>query len=113
MNGTKKICIEYIWIDAFDNTRSKLKVMDFDIGQQPNLNDFSEWNFDGSSTGQAEGRDSDVLIKPVSMFKNPFINISFLKVITIYLFELLSLLVILISSACGLIYSIKELYSKF
>lgn len=26
----KKVCVEYIWIDAFDNTRSKLKVMEFE-----------------------------------------------------------------------------------
>lgn len=30
------------------------------------------WNFDGSSTGQAEGEDSDVLIRPVSIFRDPF-----------------------------------------
>lgn len=70
----KKVCVEYIWIDAFDNTRSKLKVIDFDDNYLVSLNDFTEWNFDGSSTGQAEGRDSDVLIRPVSMYNNPFIN---------------------------------------
>ena len=79
MLGTKKICVEYIWIDAFDNTRSKLKVLEFDINYLPNLNDYSEWNFDGSSTGQAEGRDSDVLLKPVSIFKNPFITFLYLN----------------------------------
>lgn len=70
----KKVCVEYVWIDAFDNTRSKLKVMDFEDTHNVVLNDFTEWNFDGSSTGQAEGRDSDVLLRPVSMYKNPFID---------------------------------------
>ena len=74
MLGTKKLCVEYIWIDAFDNTRSKLKVIELPHDYVPNLNDYSEWNFDGSSTGQAEGRDSDVLLKPVSIFENPFIT---------------------------------------
>ena len=30
------------------------------------------WNFDGSSTGQAEGSNSDVYLHPVAMFKDPF-----------------------------------------
>ena len=36
---------------------------------------FSElpiWNFDGSSTGQAEGSNSDVYLTPVAMYKDPF-----------------------------------------
>ena len=69
-----KICLEYIWIDAFDNTRSKLKVVEVNNSTIFSLNMASEWNFDGSSTGQAEGRDSDVLLKPVSLYNNPFIN---------------------------------------
>jgi glutamine synthetase len=70
----KKVCVEYIWIDAFDNTRSKLKVMEFKENHTIVITDFPEWNFDGSSTGQAEGRDSDVLLRPVSMYNNPFIT---------------------------------------
>merc|ERR1712012_1109117 len=30
------------------------------------------WNFDGSSTGQAEGSNSDVYLKPVRLFPDPF-----------------------------------------
>src|SRR4051812_14444858 len=30
------------------------------------------WNFDGSSTGQAEGSNSDVYLKPVAIYKDPF-----------------------------------------
>jgi glutamine synthetase len=74
MGKTKKVCAEYIWIDAFDNTRSKLKVLEFSHDHNPTLVDFTEWNFDGSSTGQAEGKDSDVLLKSVALFKNPFIE---------------------------------------
>lgn len=32
----------------------------------------AEWNFDGSSTGQAPGHDSDVYLRPVAIFKDPF-----------------------------------------
>jgi len=30
------------------------------------------WNFDGSSTGQAEGSNSDVYLYPVAMYNDPF-----------------------------------------
>ena len=30
------------------------------------------WNFDGSSTGQAEGSNSDVFLKPVALYPDPF-----------------------------------------
>ena len=36
---------------------------------------FSElpiWNFDGSSTGQAEGSNSDVYLHPVALYRDPF-----------------------------------------
>ena len=61
------IILEYIWIDAFENLRSKIKII-------PNTKNvlIEEWSFDGSSCGQATGTDSDVLLKPVKFFKNPF-----------------------------------------
>jgi glutamine synthetase len=43
--------------------------LDF-IPKEPS--DISEWNFDGSSTGQAEGSNSDVYLIPVALFKDPF-----------------------------------------
>lgn len=30
------------------------------------------WDFDGSSTGQAPGHDSDVYLRPAAIFKDPF-----------------------------------------
>ena len=63
------ILLEYVWIDAFGELRSKTKIL-------PNLkyieDNLSEWNFDGSSTGQAKGFKSDVILKPVGTFKDPF-----------------------------------------
>ena len=37
-----------------------------------NVEDYKEWNFDGSSTNQAEGHDSDVYLRPAAVFKDPF-----------------------------------------
>ena len=34
--------------------------------------DLPIWNFDGSSTGQALGENSDVYLKPVAIYKDPF-----------------------------------------
>ena len=63
--------LEYIWIDGSEPTaqlRSKTKVLeDFggDIGSCP------IWNFDGSSTNQAEGANSDCVLHPVRLYENP------------------------------------------
>lgn len=37
-----------------------------------NLEELPIWNFDGSSTGQSEGHFSDVFLKPVRIYKDPF-----------------------------------------
>ena len=46
--------VEYIWLDGAKPTRklrSKTKVID--LGANPELADFSEWSYDGSSTVMA------------------------------------------------------------
>jgi glutamine synthetase len=63
-------CLEYIWIDSNNNLRSKTKMMDnIDI---IDCIDVPQWNFDGSSTNQAIGENSDVILRPVKIFNNPF-----------------------------------------
>ena len=50
-----KAKLEYIWLDGYQPTqslRSKTKIEDNFSGK---LEDCSNWSFDGSSTGQAEG----------------------------------------------------------
>lgn len=36
------------------------------------LAELPEWNFDGSSTYQAEGSNSDMYLIPAAMFRDPF-----------------------------------------
>ena len=66
-----KIFLEYIWLDGYKpaNLRSKTKVLDKEVDS---IEDLPVWSFDGSSTEQAEGTDSDCLLKPVFMCDDPF-----------------------------------------
>jgi glutamine synthetase len=64
---------EYIWLDGYTpepNLRSKTKVINFSK-EDFTITDLPIWTFDGSSTKQAEGIDSDCLLKPVKMIKDP------------------------------------------
>ena len=65
--------LEYVWIDNNYNLRSKIKVMYNECIDS--INNIPEWNYDGSSTNQSSGADSEVIIKPQRMFsskKDPF-----------------------------------------
>lgn len=53
----------------FRTDRSKTRTLDF-IPTKPEQ--LPEWNYDGSSTNQASGHDSEVIIKPRAIFKDPF-----------------------------------------
>ena len=66
-----KVKAEYIWIDGHKPTaklRSKTKVFE---GPVESLDDIPMWGFDGSSTMQAEGSDSDCMLKPVYYLPDP------------------------------------------
>jgi glutamine synthetase len=57
---------EYVWLDADNNFRSKIRVM--------GLNNGADWNFDGSSTGQATTESSEVILKVVYNVNHPFLD---------------------------------------
>ena len=66
-----KITAEYIWIDGQRPTaklRSKTKILDAPVKK---VDDIPEWGFDGSSTSQASGHFSDLLLRPVKVFPDP------------------------------------------
>jgi len=68
--ATAVMC-EYIWIDAEMGYRSKTKVIHGNKTLKV-AGDFPSWNFDGSSTGQAPGEDSEVIIIPRAIYRDPF-----------------------------------------
>jgi len=65
-----KALLEYVWIGGCQgDLRSKTKV----VNKEPqSIADLPEWNYDGSSTNQAPGDDSEVILKPVAMYPDPF-----------------------------------------
>ena len=66
---TDKVQCEYLWIDAVGEVRSKCKTV---AKSKATLDQLPSWNYDGSSTDQAPGEDSEVIIKPRAIFKDPF-----------------------------------------
>lgn len=64
---------EYIWFDGAQPTkrpRCKARVVDVNP-EKVTVSDFPEWGFDGSSTYQAPGNSSDLVLKPSAFFRDP------------------------------------------
>jgi glutamine synthetase len=65
-----KTILEYIWIGGKNEIRSKTKVI-------PNFLPFNielipDWNYDGSSTWQADSNgDTEIILKPCRLFRDP------------------------------------------
>ncbi|XP_071705592.1 glutamine synthetase-like isoform X1 [Rutidosis leptorrhynchoides] len=68
--STDKIIAEYIWIGGSGmDVRSKARTLSGPVDDPKKL---PKWNYDGSSTGQALGEDSEVILYPQAIFKDPF-----------------------------------------
>ena len=68
------IIVDYVWIGGKGELRSKTRVIHDSslFSRIITLQDIPDWNYDGSSTGQAEGNASEIFIKPRRLFKCPF-----------------------------------------
>jgi glutamine synthetase len=79
-----KIHLEYLWLDGSypQQIRSKTKIINSEKNKKnrdelyekskKDLSILHIWNFDGSSTGQATTDKSELLLKPVNVFLDPF-----------------------------------------
>jgi glutamine synthetase len=74
MKSSKLSQAEYIWLDGatpVQKLRSKTRIVAVETGSQTNPKSFPEWGFDGSSTYQATGHDSDLILNPVFSTVDP------------------------------------------
>ena len=73
---TTTLIVEYVWIDGFRHTRSKTRVIPGVLipGNEDRGLSFhiDAWNYDGSSTGQSETKNSDIILIPRCIFQDPF-----------------------------------------
>ena len=78
-----KFVAEYIWLDGKNNLRAKSRTVNISVTQQElqkrdimkeilDVSLYKDWSYDGSSTWQAVGSDSEIIIKPAAVFSDPF-----------------------------------------
>ena len=76
------IRLDYVWLggDGTQSLRTKVKydMVEAENPQQPPtpeelFSQISDWSYDGSSTNQAETKNSDLILKAVKIYGNPFV----------------------------------------
>lgn len=78
VSKSQNIIAEYIWLGNDNELFSKTRIIRPDQLNQPILPDYvalrnvPDWDYDGSSTGQASTESSEVILKPCALYKNPF-----------------------------------------
>lgn len=65
--------VEYLWVSdpTLVDMRSKTRVINSDVDIE-SFGCLPLWNFDGSSTGQASTETSEVLLRPIAIYPDPF-----------------------------------------
>ena len=80
ISKSQKIIVEYIWLGLDNEIFSKVRILSarqLVHNRSSDYIDYKEipdWDFDGSSTGQATTEASEVILKPCALYKNPFHN---------------------------------------
>lgn len=89
--GKSKIYLEYVWLDGNypQQIRSKTKIIESTKNTtfekwKKNPESLPVWNFDGSSTNQATTKNSELLLKPVNIFIDPFKEDGFVVLAEVY-----------------------------
>jgi glutamine synthetase len=65
---------EYIWLDNNKKFRSKTKIIKHTASDYSSVPKFTDWDYDGSSTGQADGKKSEITLRPIFVCDNPLLN---------------------------------------
>ncbi|KAI9012549.1 hypothetical protein CLU79DRAFT_709318 [Phycomyces nitens] len=69
LNQNGLVQAEFIWVDGFNQLRSKTKTL---ASKPLGPSDIADWHCSGASTGQAYVDDSDITLHPVAMYPDPF-----------------------------------------
>lgn len=80
-NDQSHTVAEYIWLDGYQELRSKIKILP--LGNY-SIENIPVWNFDGSSTRQSTVEHSEVILRPVRLYNNPFHNNGFIVLCETY-----------------------------
>ena len=64
---------QYLWLDGAQNTQQlRVKCRVLQLPDNPQIEDFADWYFDGAMTGQAMADGQCCVLKPVRLYRDPF-----------------------------------------
>lgn len=69
--SSNTVVAEYVWIGGKGELRSKSRVLNI-RKEAIGLSDFPDWDYDGSSTEQGTTENSERILKPCAIYKDPF-----------------------------------------
>ena len=72
LDAGDKVQLEYVWLGANHDMRGKSKTISVPSDKEVSLDMCPVWNYDGSSTEQALGKDSEVYVIPRKLYRDPF-----------------------------------------
>jgi len=70
--SSRCVYVEYVWVGGNNELRSKCRILSRSTEPILRLSEIPDWNYDGSSTNQAHGTKSEIIIKSRALFRDPF-----------------------------------------